>query len=98
MSMAPVGTTNDRDPGPHLGCGSQKADPRVTSFSLRKKSGAYSGADERYRPFSFAMCRGVLTIDSTDASGRIASSVPARNPDQLLACSSDRKRWRWLHV
>jgi hypothetical protein len=34
----------------------------------------------------------------TEESGRIASSVPARNFDQLLACSSDRKRWIRLHV
>jgi hypothetical protein len=34
----------------------------------------------------------------TSASGRIASSVPARNPDQRFACSSDRKRWMRLHV
>lgn len=70
----------------------------MTSLSLWKKIGAYSGADERYRPFIFAMCRGVLMMDITEDRGRIPSSVPARNPDQLLACSSDRKRWMWLHV
>jgi hypothetical protein len=46
-----------------------------------------------YRPLSFAVCRGVLMSDMTDESGRIASSVPARNPDHAFACSSDRKRW-----
>jgi hypothetical protein len=44
------------------------------------------------------MCLGVLTADMTAESGRIPSSVPARNPDQRLACSSDRKRWMRLHV
>ncbi len=37
-------------------------------------------------------------MDMTEESGRIASSVPALNPDQRRACSSDRKRWMRLHV
>ncbi len=78
--------------------GSQNEAPRVTSRMRSKKSGAYSGADETYRPLSFSRWRGVLMIDSTEERGRIASSVPARNPDQRFACSSDRKRWIRLHV
>jgi hypothetical protein len=70
----------------------------VTSRSLSKNAGAYSGADDRYRPFSFSLCRGVLMIDRTEERGRIPSSVPGRNPDQRLACASDRKRWIRLHV
>ena len=34
----------------------------------------------------------------TDERGRFPSSVPARNPDQLLACSPDRKRWMRVQV
>ncbi len=65
----------------------------MTSRIRSKNAGAYPGDDERYRPFSFSRWRGVLTSDITDASGRMPSSVPGRNPDQRRACSSDRKRW-----
>lgn len=51
-----------------------------------------------YFPFSLALCLGVLTMAMISSRGRIASSVPATNPDQLRTCSSDRKRWMLLQV
>lgn len=49
-------------------------------------------------PLKRLLWRGVLTIAMTSSSGSIASSVPARNPDQFFTCSSDRKRWMRLQV
>jgi len=40
----------------------------------------------------------VLRMVMISAIGRIASAVPALNPDQFFTCSSDRKRWMRLQV